>query len=66
MDAFLLIQGGKMAGNYIKNNLLWMLIAVDIPEPTLQFKYLACSYENNGIPSIGYRTKRTPRLSDGF
>lgn len=66
MDAFLLIQRDKMAGKYIKNNLLMMLIAVHNPELSLQFKYLVCSDENNGIPSVEHRTKRTSRLSDRF
>lgn len=55
-----------MAGNNIKNNLLLLLITVLIPELSLQLKYLACSDENNGIPSVGHRTNRTPRLSDRF
>lgn len=48
-----------MAGYYIRNNLL-MLIAVHFSEPSLQFKYLVCRHENNGMPSTGHR------LSDRF
>lgn len=41
-----------------------MLIVVHIPEPSLWLKYSACSYEKNGILSVGHGTESTPRLSE--
>lgn len=41
-----------------------MLIVVHIPEPSLWLKYFACAYEKDGIPSVGDKTERTPRLSE--